>query len=421
MTRTLLLRFVLSCLLLFAGRAAALAQSPPRIVHGVVPADWPADETAALAVPLDGPVTGTETLQANLSIGGGEPVRTLAQCEAADPLLKTPSRAWLLLTAKPDDRGKPIVVTLAAMNKHSWPIAYESAFKDPFVIVQTPTGKPVLSFRHGRPDPKTKYPITDYIHPIIGLDGETITDLQPADHLHHRGVFWSWVRYDRKGEPIGDWWIPKGIACEPGEAKTGDGPVFTRFQARHWLTHQPADATEPARFIQEDVVCRVFPATSCGRAIDVEIGLLALEDGVRIGGQTTLNKGYGGMTFRYGSAKQVEISLDGQVDAKDIVGGRGRWADWSGFFSGPDGQPRNKRSGGAILVHPQHPDAPTTWLTRHYGALCVTWPGLQMIEVSRKEPLRLRYRLWIHRGNAIEGKVSEQYITYTADWKWRQR
>jgi hypothetical protein len=421
MTRTLLLRSVLLCLFILAGRATALAQSAPRVVHGAVPTDWPVDESAALAVPLDGPVTGTETLQATISIGGGEPTKALAQCEAADPIAGTPARAWLLLAAKSEDRGKPIAVTLSAMMKSSLPIAYESAFKDPLVNVLTPAGKPVLSFRHGRPDPKTKYPITDYIHPILGLDGETITDLEPADHLHHRGVFWSWVRYDRKGEPIGDWWIPTGINCESGDAKTADGPVFTRFQARHWLTHKAKDAAEPARFIQEDVVCRVFPATSRGRAIDVEIALVALEDGVRIGGQTTLNKGYGGMTFRYGPAKQVEISLDGKVDPKDIVGGRGRWADWSGFFPGPDGKPLSTRSGGAVFVHPRHPDAPTTWLTRHYGALCVTWPGLEMIEVSRKEPLRLRYRLWIHRGNAIEGKVGEQYNAYAVDWKWSDK
>lgn len=421
MAPTLFHRFVPSVLLTIVACGAACGQTTPRTVRGIVPADWPADEGAPLAVPVTGAVSGTETVQAAISIDGREPTKTLAQCEAADPIAGTPARAWLVLTAKAEDRGKPITVTLTEMAKNSLPIAYESAFKDPLVSVQTPSGTPVVSFRHGKPDPKTKYPITDYLHPIVGLDGETISDLEPADHLHHRGVFWSWVRYDRKGEPIGDWWIPKGINCEPGDAKTGDGPVFTRFQARHWLTHQPKDAKEPVRFMQEDVVCRVFPATPRGRAIDVEVALLALEDGVRIGGQTTLNKGYGGMTFRYGPAKQVEISLDGKVDPKDIVGGRGRWADWSGFFAGPDGKPRDKRSGGAVLVHPGHPDAPTTWLTRHYGALCVTWPGLKMIEISRKEPLRLRYRLWIHRGNAIEGKVGEQYDAYAADWKWSDK
>ncbi|MBP7935335.1 MAG: PmoA family protein [Phycisphaerae bacterium] len=421
MASTPSLRLVTLSLLLIAGHNAAWAQTAWYTVRGTVPADWPADESAPLAVPLIEPATGTETMQASVSIDGREGAKTFAQCEAADPIAGTPARAWLLLAAKPEDRGKPITITLAAMAKSSLPIAYQSAFRDPLVNIQTPAGRPVLSFRHGRPDPKTKYPITDYLHPILGLDGETISDLEPADHLHHRGVFWSWVRYDRKGEPIGDWWIPKGIACEAGELKTGDGPVFSQFRARHWLTHQAKNAPSPARFMQEDVICRVFPATSHGRAIDLEIALLALDEGVRIGGQTTLNKGYGGMTFRYGPAKQVEISLDGKVDPKDIVGGRGRWADWSGFFRGPDGQPLTRRSGAAVLVHPQHPNAPTTWLTRHYGALCVTWPGLQMIEVSPKDPLRLRYRLWVHRGNAVDGKVNDQYNAYAADWKWSHK
>ena len=408
-------------LLIVAGSRIALGQSASQTARGVVPIDWPVDEAAPVAVPVSGTVTAAEAFQAAIKIDGQDRAKVPAQCEPADPVAGTPARAWLLMTVKREDRGKPISVELTAPDTKSLPIAYESALKDPLLTVQSPDHKPVLTFRHGKPDPKTKYPITDYLHPIMGLDGETITDLEPADHLHHRGVFWSWVRYDRKGEPIGDWWIPKGINCESGEAKTGDGPVFTRFDARHWLTHKAENAKEAVRFVQEDIVCRVFPATSYGRAIDVEIALLALEDGVRVGGQTELNKGYGGMTFRYGPAKQVEISLDGKVDAKDIVGGRGRWADWSGLFPGPDGKPGSKRSGGAVLVHPSHPDSPTTWLTRHYGALCVTWPGLRMIEVSRKEPLRLRYRLWIHRGNAVEGKVGDQYNAYAADWKWSDK
>jgi len=27
-------------------------------------------------------------------------------------------------------------------------------------------------------------------------------------------------------------------------------------------------------------------------------------------------------------------------------------------------------------IHPSHPDFPPTWLTRHYGCLCVGWPGV---------------------------------------------
>ncbi len=33
-----------------------------------------------------------------------------------------------------------------------------------------------------------------YIHPIYGLDGETLTeDFPPKGHWHHRGLCWAWA------------------------------------------------------------------------------------------------------------------------------------------------------------------------------------------------------------------------------------
>ena len=45
-------------------------------------------------------------------------------------------------------------------------------------------------------------------------------------------------------------------------------------------------------------------------------------------------------------------------------------------------------------------------------------PGLDLLDMPVDVPLRLRYRLWIHRGDAAEGKVPEQYVIYSSDWEW---
>ena len=44
-----------------------------------------------------------------------------------------------------------------------------------------------------------------------------------------------------------------------------------------------------------------------------------------------------------------------------------------------------------------------------------------MLEIPTDEPVRLRYRLWVHRGNARQGRVDAQYRTYSADWEWKVR
>ena len=42
--------------------------------------------------------------------------------------------------------------------------------------------------------------------------------------------------------------------------------------------------------------------------------------------------------------------------------------------------------------------AKSGWLTRHYGVLCLGWPGVQPKPFPVGEPIHCRYRVWIHRG-----------------------
>jgi hypothetical protein len=78
-------------------------------------------------------------------------------------------------------------------------------------------------------------------------------------------------------------------------------------------------------------------------------------------------------------------------------------------------------SGAAIFVHPQHPDYPPTWLTRHYGAMCVGWPGVKARTFEPGKPIRLDYRIWIHK-SAVEldglKEAHGAYVTATkAEWR----
>ena len=43
-----------------------------------------------------------------------------------------------------------------------------------------------------------------YFHPFSTPSGAVITDVAPADHKHHRGIFLAW--YDMKGKKDGDFW-----------------------------------------------------------------------------------------------------------------------------------------------------------------------------------------------------------------------
>jgi hypothetical protein len=51
-------------------------------------------------------------------------------------------------------------------------------------------------------------------------------------------------------------------------------------------------------------------------------------------------------------------------------------------------------------------------MTRHYGLLCVGWPGVKPKAFQPGETIRCRYRVWIHRGAADADRISRAYRTY---------
>src|SRR5688500_5070927 len=77
-----------------------------------------------------------------------------------------------------------------------------------YVILKNLAGKPILRYVFGKLPAGEKAPWvlgTCFTHPLYTPGGDVATDLAPADHPHHRGVFCAWVRVEG-GDLKGDWW-----------------------------------------------------------------------------------------------------------------------------------------------------------------------------------------------------------------------
>lgn len=417
-------------LLLLCG---ACTREGQRVV-GVVPTDWPT-EVAWLPVEIPLPrmpaVAGPDCHSLNhvvveMKLGSGPPIAQVADIGRANPLCDRQGAILrTLVNINDSDRGETVELFVPDRPGRKSEVTYTSLYREPFLEVRTAQGAPVLTFWHGAADCKNarKYPLNDFIHPLTGLDGEMLTAASPGDHVHHRGIFWAWVRTERQGKWQNEWWIPREFVADPGIIEhDASGATSCRFTAEHFWTYRPADAAKSERFVRELLDCRVYGNSSCGRAVDVALTLTAIEDDVRIGGQTDLDKGYGGMTCRFGSAGEVRMENDaGLIQSTSLNHVVARWVDWTGLFTGPDGQRLPHRSGAALMVHPSHPAYPPEWIVRAYGPVGLAYPGLQMIELPKGKPLILRYRFWVHRGDAATGRVAEAYRAYIADWKWQTR
>lgn len=240
----------------------------------------------------------------------------------------------------------------------------------------------------------------DYVSLLYGLDGELLTDDYPKDHPHHRGVNWSWATIQWKGEER-DLFAVRGILARPvGKPRVSvtDGAVLIEADSL-WKW----DDTTPV--VSESVSIHVHPQSDQGRGIDFDIRLKSLVDGLEFCGR--LEAGYSGFTVRMAPAKDQDIVF--HADPPDAKPCRA-WADYTAEFSGGKG-----RSGLAIIQNTGNPLYPNEW--RKYPELNFfqpIYPGGKPIPMSKTDPIRLCYRLWIHRGGTDEGLLTRQWDAYNA-------
>jgi len=268
--------------------------------------------------------------------------------------------------------------------------------------------KPVMFYRT---TPKTTakgtYSRADYCHPLFGFDGEVITQDFPADHLHHRGIFWAWHQIYIGEKSIGDMWECSDfnwdirdthILCPSGDSAALQATVY--WKSPNWDNGCKA-------FAEETVTIQVHPIVDSARSIDFRIEILALEQGLKIGGADNA-KGYGGFSARIILPNDIKMTgPNGPVAPKKTPVPAGNWLNFSGTFG-------RKQSDLAIFVHPDNPGHPTRrWILRNSKSMQnAVYPGRKPIAVSTTRPLVLRYRLVLH-DNAELDKLFRQYVCET--------
>jgi hypothetical protein len=245
-----------------------------------------------------------------------------------------------------------------------------------------------------------------FFHPVNGPDGVGLTEFgkphdPTASHAHHYSLWVAHASVNGK-----DFWGEKGgvIANEQLELAE-DGPVFCRLvQRTRWLAGKDD-------LLHERRTMTVYATPGDFRLIDIELELSpAGRQDVTLGKTT-----FGFLAARVAQSMTV---FDGGGEILNARGDRNErgahlkhaeWIDQSGPIR------ENAWAGVAMFDHPTNPNHPTVWHCRNDGWAGASFNADGPVTLKPDQPpLRLRYRVLLHEGNAVRGAVAARYAEYAA-------
>jgi hypothetical protein len=213
------------------------------------------------------------------------------------------------------------------------------------------------------------------------------------DHLHHRGIFWSWHQLLRDGLSIADPWMCDRIQWNVVWTETTITHEEAILKAEvHWvITDSTAENTNHP-IIKEEVRVQVSFPESGIYIMDFTIGLKALERGLSLGGSND-DKGYGGFSVRLRLPDDVEFrGVGGKVTPQNTPVEAGKWMDVRGSYNK---QGSEKQS---VIIHAIPSSLPSFrgWILRKSGSMQnPAFPGKRPIPLDTEHPILIRHRLVI--------------------------
>ncbi len=247
-----------------------------------------------------------------------------------------------------------------------------------------------------------------FLYPVIGPDGVPLTELgkphDPTDsHAHHYSL---WVAHADVGGH--NFWAETGGTIRHEQlAALDDGPVYCRVaQQCRWLDRDTAVLLE-----RRQTTLYLTPPDY--RLFDIELEFRPADKQPVTLGKTS----FGFLAARVAQSMNVfdgggEIrNSQGNINERGVHLKRAAWLDQSGPIA------PGKWNGIAIFSHPANPQHPTVWHCRNDGWAGAALSGAEPITLEPDRPLKVRYRVFLHRGNAETGRVAHFYSLYAAEPK----
>lgn len=254
-----------------------------------------------------------------------------------------------------------------------------------------------------------------FLYPIMGPFGHTVTrgDESPEDHnhdhIHHRSL---WVSYGEVNHA--DFWSEgdnAGRQVHKAFNKILEGSVFSEIYATNeWITRDGKK-----KMVEESRDMKFYNLPRSQRIIDMTVTFFASDGDVFFGDTKEAGlisvRVYPTMTVSPPGTGKIENAYGG-INENETWGKMAQWCDYSGFVD-------SNKVGIAVFDHPKNFRYPTYWHVRNYGLMTANIFGTGTFEndpskdgswtLKAGEKLVLRYRVYVHVGDAKDGKVGEKY------------
>lgn len=256
-----------------------------------------------------------------------------------------------------------------------------------------------------------EYPRANYVHPLYDLNGDILTEDFPEDHLHHRGIFWTWHQLYVKDRRIADPWFCEGIQWKVDAVTTNTSTNSATLEAIvYWIsTNSINQDNEEDTVLQEHVKITYAKPEANYFQMDFEIKLTPLVEDVKIGGSED-EKGYGGFSVRVKTPENLAFyAQKGRITPQNTPVEANGWVNITGSFN-PD---KKGQAAVVIMCEPSELESFQGWILRKKDSMQnPAFPGREPISISKEKPLIFKNRILVHQGNLSSQEIAKKYISF---------
>jgi hypothetical protein len=383
----------------------AMAHQSVSIAEPLATITVEAGEHTRIDTPVYAMLDGISPSECLREIKGSTCVPVIAQVEHSDP-----PRLWWILNGT-TEAGARRVYELVDVSSAFRPDV-EVVKNDSFLEIHKGEKK-ILRYNHAPfPPPKgadKNYIRSGFIHPLWSPAGAILTNIHPADHIHHMGLWMPWTKTKFEGREVDFWNLGQGEGTVRFTkfVSTESGPVYGGFR----VIQEHVDLTAPGGekvALNEELDVRVW---NVGRVN--ECWLLDYTSKQRCASSSPLHllkHRYGGLGFRatrqWNESNSDYLTSEGKT-RKDGHGTRARWCNI--FGTTEEGQ-----AGVLFISHPENHEHPEPMRIWPKGDVFFNFCPVQKADWSM-EPGKdyiLRYRLYVYNGTITVEKAESLWQNF---------